>query len=402
MVAYSPLITTLVSALSLALILGYFSCRLHISPIVGYLIAGIIIGPATPGFVADPALATELADLGIILLMFGVGLHFSIDELYAIKSIAITGALVQMSIATLFGCLLAHYWGWSWMSAIIFGISLSVASTVVLIRALEDWRSEDWKPLKSIHGKIAIGWLVAEDLAMVVIVVFLPPIAAFNQHAVGISIHNFLHDAGILIITVLKAVAFIALMLIYGRRLIPKILHAIERTGSHELFRLAVFVIALVVAFMAAKLFGVSFALGAFFAGMILNESALSHRAAEETLPLRDAFAVLFFVAMGMLFQPTSLFSQPLLILMTTIIIIFGKSLATFLIVILFRYPVYTALMISASLAQIGEFSFILAEMGTRLGLLTQQAKDLIIAASLISIILNPLWFRALMKIKKH
>jgi CPA2 family monovalent cation:H+ antiporter-2 len=237
---------------------------------------------------------------------------------------------------------------------------------------------------------------------MVVIVVFLPPIAAFNQHAVGISIHNFLHDAGILIITVLKAVAFIALMLIYGRRLIPKILHAIERTGSHELFRLAVFVIALVVAFMAAKLFGVSFALGAFFAGMILNESALSHRAAEETLPLRDAFAVLFFVAMGMLFQPTSLFSQPLLILMTTIIIIFGKSLATFLIVILFRYPVYTALMISASLAQIGEFSFILAEMGTRLGLLTQQAKDLIIAASLISIILNPLWFRALMKIKKH
>lgn len=396
MISYTPLLTTLVTALSLALILGYLACRVNISPIVGYLLAGILIGPATPGFVADPHLAAELAELGIILLMFGVGLHFSLNELYAIKKIAITGALVQMSIATFLGYLLTHYWGWPILSSILFGIALSVASTVVLTRSFEEWRTEDWKPLKSLHGKIAVGWLIVEDLAMIVIVVLLPSLAAFANP----SEFDWLIDFSTLLLTIIKAIAFVIIMLIYGRRLIPKILHAIERTGSHELFRLAVFVIALVVAFTAAKLFGVSFALGAFFAGMILNESTLSHRAAEETLPLRDAFAVLFFVAMGMLFQPSSLLHQPLMILMTTCIIIFGKSLVAFIIVILFRYPLYTALMISASLAQIGEFSFILAEMGVRLGLLTQEAKDLIIAASLISIILNPLWFKWIIRIK--
>lgn len=391
MASYTPLITTFVVALSLAFILGYIACRLNISPIVGYLLAGIIIGPATPGFVADHAIASELADLGVILLMFGVGLHFSIHDLYSVKKIAIPGAIGQILIATCCGAFFVHAMGWSWFASFVFGLSLSVASTVVLLRALEQWNL-----LKTVNGKLAIGWLVVEDLIMILIVVFLPPIAALGgYHDADTSVSRSMgHDILTIGITIGKAAAFIVIMLIYGRRLIPKILHAVERTGSHELFRLAVLVIALVVAFVAAKLFGVSFALGAFFAGLILNESTLSHRAAEETLPLRDAFAVLFFVAIGMLFQPQSVIEHPTLVVMVTMIIILGKSVAALLIVLAFRYPLYTGLIIAASLAQIGEFSFILAEMAHRLGILSLEAKNLIIAGALFSIIINPLWFK--------
>lgn len=391
MASYTPLITTFVVALSLAFILGYIACRLNISPIVGYLLAGILIGPATPGFVADHAIASELADLGVILLMFGVGLHFSIKDLYSVKKIAIPGAVVQIFIATCCGAFFVHSVGWSWFSSFVFGLSLSVASTVVLLRALEQWNL-----LKTVNGKLAVGWLVVEDLIMILIVVFLPPIAALGgfHDAGGSGARSIGHDILTIVATIGKAAAFIVIMLIYGRRLIPKILHAVERTGSHELFRLAVLVIALVVAFVAAKLFGVSFALGAFFAGLILNESTLSHRAAEETLPLRDAFAVLFFVAIGMLFQPQSVIEHPTLVVMVTMIIILGKSVAALLIVLAFRYPLYTGLIIAASLAQIGEFSFILAEMAHRLGILSLEAKNLIIAGALFSIIINPLWFK--------
>ncbi|HHF7344158.1 TPA: cation:proton antiporter [Legionella feeleii] len=389
--SHIPLITILVSGFGLAFLFGYVAYRLRISPIVGYLLAGVAIGPSTPGYTANYALASELAEIGVILLMFGVGLHFSVKDLQSVKKIAIPGAIVQMVIATLLGTAFSCLLGWPLVAGFVFGLALSVASTVVLLRALEEWDL-----LKTIYGRIAVGWLIVEDLAVVIILVFIPPMAALSSYETGASPSSYFNHeiAMAFLITLLKAASFIVLMLIFGQRYIPRLLYSVASKGSNELFRLAVLSVALVVAFAAAKLFGVSFALGAFFAGMFLGESTLSHRAAQETLPLRDAFAVLFFVSVGMLLRPDILVEHPFLVLMTALIIILGKSIAAFLIVILFRYPFYTALTISVSLAQIGEFSFILAELGYKLGILSQQAKDLILVGAFISIVVNPFLFK--------
>lgn len=379
-----PLITTVVAGLGLAFVLGALANRLKIPPIVGYLLAGVVVGPATPGPVVDMALANELAEIGVILLMFGVGLHFSLNDLMSVKAIAIPGAVVQIAIATLLGMGLAFGLGWNVGAGLVFGLALSVASTVVLLRALQERRLIDTE-----RGRIAVGWLIVEDLAMVLALVLLPPLAQIGS---GES-SALAGIAATLALTVAKVAAFVVLMLLIGRRLIPAILHSIAHSGSRELFRLAVLAIALGVAFGAAELFDVSFALGAFFAGMIMSESQLSQRAAEETLPLRDAFAVLFFVSVGMLFNPATIIEQPLSLLAVVIIVVIGKSLAAYGIVRVFGHPHRTALTISASLAQIGEFSFILAALGLELGLLPAEGRDLILAAAILSILLNPLAF---------
>lgn len=401
----TPLISTIVAGLVLAYIFGMVANRLRMPPLVGYLFAGIIVGPFTPGFVADQELALELAELGVILLMFGVGLHFSLKDLMSVRALAIPGAVVQIGFATALGAGLGLLLGWSLFGSIIFGLALSVASTVVLLKALQDRRL-----IESERGRIAVGWLIVEDLAMVLALVLVPAIASINGGGEG------LHDPfvsfvtrllgieigiwGILGLTLLKVAAFVGFMLVVGRRVIPWALHGTAHTGSRELFRLAVLAIALGVALGSSVLFGVSLALGAFFAGMILSESELSHRAAQETLPLRDAFAVLFFVSVGMLFDPTIIVTQPLLVLATVFIIVIGKSLAAFWIVVLFKRPISTALTISASLAQIGEFSFILASMGVALAILPSEGQDLILAGALISIVLNPVVFFVLDLVK--
>ena len=387
---YTPLISTIVAGLVLAFILAAIAQRLRISPLVGYLIAGVLIGPATPGFIADQALANELAEIGIILLMFGVGLHFSLKDLLSVRAIALPGAIVQITAATVLGIGLSYTLGWSLGAGIVFGLALSVASTVVLLRALQERRLVETE-----RGRIAVGWLIVEDLAMVLTLVLLPALAPLLKGGTSLS-GDWMTLATPIAITIGKVVAFVALMLIVGRRVIPWILHTVVHTGSRELFRLSVLAIALGVAFAAASLFGVSFALGAFFAGMVMSESELSQRAANETLPLRDAFAVLFFVSLGMLFDPMILLSEPLPVLATVLIIVFGKSLAAFLIVRLFGHPNSTALMISASLAQIGEFSFILAGLGVGLELLPERGRDLILAGAILSIMLNPLFFALL------
>ena len=391
----TPLIATIVAGLSLAFVFGTIANRLRMPPLVGYLLAGVLVGPYTPGFVADQTLAPELAELGVILLMFGVGLHFSLKDLLSVRAIAVPGAIVQIAVATGMGMGLAWFLGWPLGASLVFGLALSVASTVVLLRALQGRRL-----VQTEKGRIAVGWLIVEDLAMVLALVLLPVLAsvlgtsdAASNDPLAASLG--LGIWGVLGLTFAKLAAFVAFMLIVGRRVIPWLLGYVSRTGSHELFRLAVLAIALGVAFGAAKLFGVSFALGAFFAGMILSESELSQRAAEESLPLRDAFAVLFFVSVGMLFDPTSLLREPLPILATLLIITIGKSAVAFLIVRAFGHPVGTALTISASLAQIGEFSFILAELGIRLHLLPEQGRDLILAGAILSILLNPLGFAA-------
>ena len=390
----TPLIATIVAGLGLAFVFGAIASRLRIPPLVGYLVAGILVGPHTPGFVADQALAPELAELGVILLMFGVGLHFSLDDLLSVKSIAIPGAIAQIGVATALGVGLALFLGWSVGAGLVFGLALSVASTVVLLRAMQERRLVETE-----RGRIAIGWLIVEDLAMVLALVLLPPLASVLGGNDTPAAHDPLAAqlglglTGVLLVTLVKVAAFVALMLIVGRRVIPWVLHVIANSGSRELFRLAVLAIALGVAFGAAKLFGVSLALGAFFAGMVMSESKLSHQAAQETLPLRDAFSVLFFVAVGMLFDPMSLIEEPLPILATLFIIMIGKSVAAFVIVRVFAHPRTTALTISASLAQIGEFSFILAELGLRTGLLPEQGRDLILAGALLSIVLNPVAF---------
>jgi len=389
---YTPLITILVAGFSLAFVLGYIANQLRLSPIVGYLLAGVIMGPSTPGYIADPNITSELAEIGIIFLMFGVGLHFSLDDLKTVKKISIPGAIAQIVIATLLGVGFGLSISWTLTGSIVFGFSLSVASTVVLLRSLETWHL-----IRTNNGKIAIGWLIIEDIAVVFILVFLQPIADITQSHSTASSYDILV---IFITTLLKIAAFMAIMLFPGRRWLPRLLHAVSNTHSNELFRLAVLSIALAVAFIASKLFGVSFALGAFFAGMILNQSTFSQRAAEETLPLRGAFAVLFFVSVGMLLKPEIIITHPFLVLATTLIIILGKSIAAFLIVIMFRYPVYTALVISVSLAQIGEFSFILAEFSQKLGLLSEQAKNLILAGAFISIVINPMLFNIINKFK--
>jgi CPA2 family monovalent cation:H+ antiporter-2 len=387
------LITTIAAALGLALIMGFIAARLKLPVLVGYLIAGIIIGPATPGFVADLELSSQLAEIGVMLLMFGVGLHFSLDDLLAVRRIALPGAIVQIAVATLLGMSVTALWGWSLAAGVVFGLALSVASTVVLLRALED-RSL----LESVNGRIAVGWLVVEDLAMVLVLVLLPPLAVWlvgNVEAPGedTSERSLLMT---LALTLGRISVFIALMLVVGKRLFPWLLWQIARTGSRELFTLCVIAAAVGIAYGSAELFGVSFALGAFFAGMVMRESPLSYRAAEESLPLRDAFSVLFFVSVGMLFDPNVIIDQPLKLLEVLAIVVVGKSLAAFSLVLLFRYPLNTALTVSASLAQIGEFSFILANLGVSLGILQSEGQSLILAGAIISIALNPLVFRAI------
>ncbi|BCM26280.1 YbaL family putative K(+) efflux transporter [Methyloradius palustris] len=386
------LITTIAASLGLALILGYVAAKLRMPPLVGYLIAGIILGPSTPGFVADIGLASQLSEIGVMLLMFGVGLHFSLNDLLAVKRIAIPGALVQIIVATAMGMFTALYWGWNIGGALVFGLSLSVASTVVLLKALESRGV-----LESINGQIAIGWLIVEDLIMVLVLVLLPALAGLlggnlapSEHAATTSIWITLG------ITLAKVSTFIILMLVVGRKAFPKLLWLVARTGSRELFTLCVLAAAVGVAYGSSKLFDVSFALGAFFAGMMMRESEFSHRAAEESLPLRDAFSVLFFVSVGMLFDPKILVDEPLRVLMVAAIIMIGKTLAAIGLVIAFRYPLNTALTVGASLAQIGEFSFILAGMGLSLGLLPAEGQSLILAGALISIGFNSLIFKSI------
>jgi len=382
---HTPLIATIVAGLVLAFVFGALAHRARVSPLIGYLLAGVLVGPFTPGFVADQGLANELAEIGVILLMFGVGLHFSMKDLLAVKAIAVPGAVVQIAVATLMGMGLAQWLGWPLMAGFVFGLALSVASTVVLLRALQERRLVDTQ-----RGRIAVGWLIVEDLMMVLALVLIPAIASVDD--AGVHVKGGV--LGIVGIAVGKAAAFVAFMLVVGRRAIPKLLHWVAQTGSRELFSLSVLAIALGVAFGAAMLFGVSFALGAFFAGMILNESPLSSRAAEESLPMRDAFAVLFFVSVGMLFNPSVVIEAPAALVLTLIIILFGKSLAAFAIVRAFGHPSQTALTISASLAQIGEFSFILVGLGVSLKLLPQQGQDLVLAGAIFSILLNPLLFK--------
>ena len=386
------LITTIAASFGVALLMGLIANRLKLPALVGYLIAGILIGPATPGFVADLGLSSQLAEIGVILLMFGVGLHFSVEDLLAVRRIAIPGAIVQMIVATALGAGLAIFWGWSVGESILFGISLSVASTVVLIKALEQRNS-----LQSLNGQIAVGWLVVEDLAMVLVLVLLPPLSGWlGGHSASITdgaSHGLLAT---LAIALVKISIFVSIMLVVGRRVFPWLLGYVAKTGSSELFTLSVIAAAVVVAYGSAKLFGVSFALGAFFAGMLMRESHLSHRAAQESLPLREAFSVLFFVSVGMLFDPAILMQQPLRVLAVVAIIILGKSLVSFFLVLAFRYPLNTALTVSASLAQIGEFSFILAGLGMSLGLLPHEGQSLILAGALLSISLNQLVFKAI------
>jgi CPA2 family monovalent cation:H+ antiporter-2 len=389
---HTSLIATICAGLGLAFVFGAIANRLKLPVLVGYLVAGVIVGPFTPGYVADQELAPQLAEIGVILLMFGVGLHFSVKDLMSVRKIAIPGAVVQILAATAMGIGLAHLLGWTLGAGIVFGLALSVASTVVLLRALQERRL-----IETDRGRIAVGWLIVEDLAMVLALVLLPALSGMMGGEAPPPGPGGV--AGAFAITIGKVAAFVALMLIVGRRVIPWILHRIAHTGSRELFRLAVLAIALGVAFGSAALFGVSFALGAFFAGMIMAESELSQQAANETLPLRDAFAVLFFVSIGMLFNWSVILREPLAVLATLAIIVIGKSVAAWMIVIAFKRPQSVALTISASLAQIGEFSFILAGLGVSLKLLPKEGQDLILAGAILSILLNPLLFAVLDKI---
>ena len=392
---HTPLIAAIVGGIVLAFLLGAAAHRLRISPLVGYLLAGVVVGPFTPGFVATQELVAELAEIGVILLMFGVGLHFSLKDLLSVKSIAVPGAIGQITVATLLGWVLAWVLGWPTLAGLVFGLALSVASTVVLLRALQERRL-----VETIQGRIAVGWLIVEDIFMVAVLVLLPPLAdIYRTMDTGGAELDATEIMVALAITMGKLAAFVAIMLLVGRRVIPWVLHYIAHTGSRELFRLAVLSIALGIAFGATTLFDVSFALGAFFAGMILSESELSHQAAQETLPLRDAFAVLFFVSVGMLLDPTILVDQFWPLLAAMAIVLFGKSAAAFVIVRLFGHPKSTALVISASLAQIGEFSFILAGLGIALNVLPEQGRDLILAAAIISILVNPAAFALLDRI---
>ena len=387
---HTPLIAAIATGFVLAFIFGALANRLRLSPLVGYLLAGVMVGPFTPGFVADKDLSHELSEIGVILLMFGVGLHFSLRDLLAVKSIAIPGALVQIVAATLLGMGLTWWLGWHWGAGLIFGLALSVASTVVLLRALEERQLID-----SRRGKIAVGWLIVEDLVMVLALVLIPALAGLlsAEPSAGSGEQDILWP---LLLTLGKVAAFIALMITLGGRLIPWLLERSAGSGSRELFTLAVLAIAMGVSYGSAVLFGVSFALGAFFAGMILNSSQYNHQAADDSRPLRDAFAVLFFVAVGMLFNPSILLDEPLLVLATVLIIVLGKGLAALLIVLAFRKPLSTALTIAVSLAQIGEFSFILASLGVSLELMPEVGRDLILAGAIIAILLNPMLFSLL------
>jgi len=386
---HTPLIAMLVGGICLAFVFGMIAQKLRLSPLFGYLVAGVVAGPFTPGFVADMGIAQQLSEIGVILIMFGVGLHFSIGDLWSVRKIVIPGALFQVLIATSLGLLLGWLLGWQWGSSLIFGVCLSVASTVVLLRALEERRL-----LETRRGRIAIGWLIVEDLLMVLVLVMLPPLAGLlggdSIEARTASSGDVLRALGW---TLGKVTVFIVLMLAIGRRVIPWVLERTAGAGSRELFTLAVLAIALGVAYVATAIFSVSFALGAFLAGVMLNESKLSHQAASDSLPMRDAFAVLFFVSVGMLFDPHILIEQPLAILATFLIIVLGNSFCGFIVARVFREPLQTQLTLSVGLAQIGEFSFILAALGVSLGLLSEDARNLILAAALLSIIVNPMFF---------
>lgn len=387
----TPLISLLTVGLGFAFVFGMIATRLRLSPLVGYLIAGVVIGPFTPGFVGDADLASELAEIGVILLMFGVGLHFSLNDLLSVRAIALPGALAQIAVATLLGVGMGYLMDWTLEAGIVFGLALSVASTVVLLRALQELRV-----VQTEKGKIAVGWLIVEDLAMVLALVLLPTWAGIRDQmaeAGGFGWSQVQEIGWALLLTLGKVGAFIVLMLVVGKRLIPWILHRVVHLGSRELFRLAVLAIALGVALGASELFGVSFALGAFFAGMIMGESELSQQAANETLPLRDAFAVLFFVSVGMLFDPMTLVRDPWPLLGALAIVVIGKSVAAVLIMSMFKQPRDSSALIAASLAQIGEFSFILAGLGVGLGMLPEEGRDLILGAAILSIVLNPLVF---------
>nr|WP_294839183.1 YbaL family putative K(+) efflux transporter [uncultured Methylotenera sp.] len=391
------LISTIAAGFGLALIFGFVAERFKLSALVGYLVAGMLIGPATPGFVADAHIASQLSEIGVMLLMFGVGLHFSVEDLMSVKRIAIPGAIVQMSIATVLGMYVANTWGWTFGEGLVFGLALSCASTVVLLRALESRNL-----MQSINAKITIGWLVVEDLLTVLVLVLLPPLASLlggtALEGVSGAETSIWHTIGV---TLLQVAAFIVIMLVVGKRLLPWLLWHVAKTGSRELFTLSVISAAIGIAYGAAALFSVSFALGAFFAGMVMRESEFSHRAAQESLPLRDAFAVLFFVSVGMLFQPSILLTKPLSVLAVVAVIVVGKSIAAMAITLAFRYPLNTALVVAASLAQIGEFSFILAGLGVSLGILPAEGMSLILAGALISIAINPLLFSAIMPFRK-
>lgn len=387
------LITTLAVGFGLALILGFIAERLKIPALVGYLLAGIVLGPYTPGFVADVGIAAQLSEIGVMLLMFGVGLHFTLNDLLAVKRIALPGAIVQMAVATALGMALASGWGWSLGAGLVFGLSLSCASTVVLLKGLESRGL-----LETMNGRIAVGWLIVEDLVTVLILVLLPSFAEI----LGTTTEPIDGAPPLWLtigLTLLQVAAFIALMLVVGRRVLPWLLWQVASTGSRELFTLTVVTSAISIAYGAAELFGVSFALGAFFAGMIMRESKFSHRAAEESLPLRDAFAVLFFVSVGMMFDPNVLIEEPARVVSVVAIIIVGKSIAAMLLVLAFRYPLNSALTVAASLGQIGEFSFILAGLGLSLGLMPAEGLSLVLAGALISIAFNPIAFAAIVPI---
>ncbi|WP_336764053.1 YbaL family putative K(+) efflux transporter [Asaia sp. VD9] len=390
----APLIGILVIGLGLAFILGTIAQRIRISPLVGYLLAGIAVGPFTPGFVADQPLAAELSEIGIILLMFGVGLHFSLKDLISVRAIAVPGALLQVAASVMIGASVAWVLGMNMGACIIFGIALSVASTVVLLRTLQEQRL-----IETERGRLSVGWLIIQDLVTVLALVLLPVFSPMMQQ----GSHQTISLAGLAVtiaLTLGKVAAFMALMLVVGRRVIPAILHYVAHTGSRELFRLALLALALGVAFIATEWFDVSFALGAFVAGMVLSESELSHRAAAETLPLRDAFAVLFFISVGMLFNPLVLVHQPLPLLLTFLVILVGTPLAVIAILRLLRQPWNTTLFIASGLAQIGEFSFILAALGMKMKVLDGRAQDLILGASILSILINPFILMATQRIE--
>nr|WP_218955266.1 cation:proton antiporter [Acinetobacter sp. 10FS3-1] len=389
------LIILLAVGFSLALLFGYIAARLRLPPLIGYLVAGILISPNTPGVVGDIHLANQLAELGVMFLMFGVGMHFSLNDLMQVRRIALPGAILQIAVATLLGMGISMMWGWSFGSALIFGLSLSCASTVVLLKALSDRGVLD-----SINGRIAVGWLLVEDLVMVLALVLLPATAVLlgGQAPEGSVDESIWMTLGL---TLLKVIGFIAFMLIIGKRLVPMIMQVVARLGSRELFTLTVVAAAVSIAFGAYKIFGVSMALGAFFAGMVVKESDFSNRAEQETLPLREIFSILFFVSVGMLFDPRILVEQPLHVLAVIGIIMIGKTIAAMALVLFFRYPLNTALTVGASLAQIGEFSFILATLGLSLQLLSLEAQNLILAGALFSISLNSFVFSAIEPVQK-
>ena len=392
----ASLIATVAIAFVLASIFGYLADRVRLPALVGYVVAGIFIGPFTPGFVADAGLAGQLAEMGVILLMFGVGLHFSASDLLAVKSVAIPGPIIEICAMTLLGLGLTQLWGWPFGHGIVFGLCVSVASTVVLLKALEE-RNLVQSPM----GRVAVGWLIVEDLAMVLALVLLPAFAPMMGGHVpgGDAAHGAASDGPLalaLLITLAKLGGFVLIAALVGPRVVPWLLMTVARTGSRELFTLAVLAIALGIAFGSAAAFGVSFALGAFFAGVIMGESQLSHRAAANSLPLQDAFSVLFFVSIGMLFDPMIVVEKPVMVFGVLALIMLGKSLVAFTVVLLLGYPLSLALGMASSLAQIGEFSFILAGLGVTHGLLSGEGQDLVLAGALLSIALNPIAFAAM------